>query len=148
MRRILLAITLIAGISFGAKAQELGARFGDIRGGDVSVDAVFSTGEFSRIHTNLGSTVNQVAVAALWDFKYRPFQIENETFYWYLGAGPFLGIGNNFSLGIVGEIGVEYQFSGAPLAFGVDWRPGYRLIDDVDFSVGGISLNLRYVFRD
>lgn len=148
MRRLLLSLTLLASIGFGANAQELGVRFGNVTGGDVALDAVFSAGDFSRIHANVSFGNDIVGIDALWDFSYKPFSAEGETFYWYLGAGPFIGIGDDFSLGAVGEIGVEYQFSGAPIALGIDWRPGFRLIDETDFTVDGFGLNLRYVFRD
>ena len=148
MRKILLSIALIAGISFGANAQELGVRFGNVTGGDVALDAVFSAGDFSRIHANVSFGDDIVGIDALWDFSYRSFQAEGETFFWYLGAGPFIGIGDDFSLGAVGEIGIEYQFSGAPIALGIDWRPGFRLIDETDFTVDGFVHNMRYDFRD
>ena len=148
MRRIILSLTVLVGFALSVNAQELGVRFGNVTGGDVALDAVFSAGEFSRIHANVSFGNDIVGIDALWDFSYKPFSVERETFYWYLGAGPFLGIGDDFSLGVVGEIGMEYQFSGAPIALGIDWRPGFRLIDETDFTVDGFGLNLRYVFSN
>lgn len=146
MRRLTLffALLFVAGASI--QAQELGVRFGNVTGGDVAIDAVFSAGEFSRIHADVSFGNDIVGIDALWDFLYRPFEAEGETFFWYVGAGPFLGIGDDFTLGAAGEIGVEYHFGGAPLALGIDWRPGLRIIDETDFSVDGFGLNLRYVF--
>ena len=45
-----------------AKSQELGIRFGDVVGNDVAVDALFSTGKFSRVHADVLTTA--IAVAA------------------------------------------------------------------------------------
>ena len=60
---------VVAFLSFGyfANAQEVGIRFGDVTGNnDVAVDAVFSTGQFSRIHADV-SFGDGVGVEALWD---------------------------------------------------------------------------------
>lgn len=146
MRKLIVLFTLLLVGAVSANAQELGIRFGNVTGGDVAVDAIFQAGKFSRVHADVSFGNDIVGIDALWDFLYRPFEAEGETFFWYVGAGPFLGIGNDFSLGAVGEIGVEYHFGGAPLAIGIDWRPGLRIIDDTDFSVEGFGLNLRYVF--
>lgn len=146
MRKLIIVCGLILTGFISANAQELGVRFGNVTGGDVAVDAVFSAGEFSRIHADISFGNDIVGIDALWDFLYRPFEAEGETFFWYVGAGPYLGIGDNFSLGAAGEIGVEYHFSGAPLALGIDWRPALRIVEETDFFVDGFGLNLRYVF--
>ncbi len=146
MRKAVVIFSLFFVGIIGVNAQELGVRFGNVTGGDVAIDAVFSAGEFSRIHADVSFGNDLVGIDALWDFLYRPFEAEGETFFWYVGAGPFLGIGDDFTLGVAGEIGIEYHFSGAPLALGLDWRPGLRIIDNTDFSVQGFGLNLRYVF--
>jgi hypothetical protein len=131
-------------ISFNSNAQELGVRFGNVTGGDYAIDAVFSTAQFSRIHANLSFSSEVVGIDVLWDFIYRP--IGDEAINWYVGAGPFLGLGDDFSLGAVGEIGLEYRFVEIPLAIGLDWRPAFRIIDETDFSPDGFGFNIRYVF--
>lgn len=146
MKRIIIVCGLILTGFLGANAQELGVRFGNVTGGDVALDAMFSAGEFSRIHANVSFGNDVVGIDALWDFLYNSFEAEGETFFWYVGAGPFLGIGDDFSLGAAGEIGVEYHFGGAPIAIGIDWRPALRIVDNTGFSVEGFGLNLRYVF--
>lgn len=125
---------------------ELGVRWGDATGGDISVDGIVSLGEFSRIHANVsfgGNDGTDFGIDALWDFIYRP--LSGEAFMWYAGAGPFLGFGDAFQLGVAGEIGLQYNFS-IPLSLSLDWRPGFRLVEDTDFNAGGFGLNLRYVF--
>ncbi|NVK84110.1 MAG: outer membrane insertion C- signal [Cytophagia bacterium] len=146
MRRLIMLFSLVILGALSANAQELGTRIGNVNGGDIALDAVFSSGNFSRIHADVSFGKDIVGIDALWDFLYRPFEAEGETFFWYVGAGPFLGIGDDFTLGAAGEIGVEYHFPSIPLAIGLDWRPGLRIIDDTDFSVDGFGLNLRYVF--
>lgn len=144
-RKLFLAIGLMCTLGImSVNAQELGVRFGNVTGGDVALDGVFSLGKFSRVHADVSFGDDIVGIDALWDFIYKP--LGEEAFNWYVGAGPFLGLGNDFSLGAVGEVGIEYHFKGAPLALGIDWRPGFRLIDNTDFTADGFGFNLRYVF--
>ena len=126
-----------------AKAQEIGARFGDALGNQssVAIDAIFSTGKYNRIHADV-SFGNGVGVEALWDFMYKP--LGDSPLNWYLGAGPSLFLGNPFILGLSGEIGLEYRFEGVPLVLGADWRPTFVIIENTDFN-SGFGLNLRYV---
>jgi len=141
---LLVTAILIASYSFGT-AQELGVRFGDVSGGAVAVDAIFSTGQFNRIHAD-ASFGNGFAVDALWDFIYRP--LGDEAFNWYVGAGPYMFIGSEFNLGAVGEIGLEYRFNTVPISIGADYRPAFELIDHTSFHFGGFGFNVRYRFGE
>jgi len=123
-------------------AQEIGVRFGDVTGGNVAVDGVFSSGKFSRIHGDV-SFGDGVGIDLLWDFFYKPFG--GEAFDWYIGAGPYSFLGNPFQLGVVAEVGLEYHFQGIPIAIGGDWRPYLRIIKNTDFGWGGFGFNVRFV---
>jgi len=136
---LILAFMLITTI---ASAQELGVRWGDVTGGDVAVDGVFSMGEFSRIHADI-SFGNGVGVDLLWDFIYKP--LGGEALNWYAGVGPYAVFDDPFTLGIVGELGLEYRFK-FPVSVSADWRPSFRIIDNTDFHAGGFGLNVRYIF--
>lgn len=145
MKRLILVIVIaFVGASYSAQAQELGARFGDVLGNNVAVDALFSAGEFSRIHADV-SFGSGVGVEALWDFVYRP--LGGEAFYWYVGVGPSMLIDDPFLLGASGEIGLSYTFNGAPISLSADWRPTFYIIEDTDFHAGGFGFNVRYVFN-
>ena len=65
MRRIILSLTVLVGFALSVNAQELGVRFGNVTGGDVALDAVFSAGEFSRIHANVSFGNDIVGIDAL-----------------------------------------------------------------------------------
>ncbi|MCF6352259.1 MAG: outer membrane insertion C- signal [Cyclobacteriaceae bacterium] len=149
MKKLLTAIVLV-GVMFlstqNSYAQEIGARFGSVVGGNVAVDAVFSVGEFSRIHADV-SFGNGLGVEALWDFFYRPVDIGGETFNWYAGAGPSLLFNDPFFFGISGEIGLEYHFDGIPIALGVDWRPTFWLVETTSFKADGFGFNARFVIN-
>jgi hypothetical protein len=143
MKKFILITGLFTVIVSASHGQELGLRFGDISGGNVAVDGIFSTSKYSRIHADV-SFGNGVGVDLIWDFLYRP--LGSEAFDWYVGAGPYTFIGDPFQLGVVGEVGLEYHFNGVPLAIGGDWRPVFRLIDNTDLFWGGFGFNVRWVF--
>jgi len=136
---LILAFMLITTI---ASAQELGVRWGDVTGGDVAVDGVFAMGEFSRIHADI-SFGNGVGLDLLWDFIYKP--LGGEALNWYAGVGPYAVFDDPFTLGIVGELGLEYRFK-FPISVSADWRPSFQIIDNTDFHAGGFGLNVRYIF--
>ncbi len=140
---LLIVVVIIASYSYSG-AQEIGIRFGDVSGGNVAVDGIFGTSQFSRIHADV-SFGNGVGIDVLWDFLYRP--LGGEAFNWYAGVGPsMVAQDSNFDLGIAGEIGLEYRFNTVPIALGVDWRPMFEIIDTTDFHAGGFGFNVRYVF--
>lgn len=65
---------------------------------------------------------------------------------WYLGAGGELGVWHNsFALGIIGDIGLEYNFP-IPLQLSLDYRPGFMILPDVDFHGSMVGLGIRYKF--
>ena len=143
MKKLIILASFVC-CSYIGSSQELGVRFGDVLGNTIALDAMFNTGDFHRIHTDL-SFGNDFGLEVLWDFVYRPFG--GEAFYYYLGVGPSILFGEGSTLfGISGEFGLEYRFNGAPLAIGVDWRPTYFLGDNADFEPGGFGVNARFVF--
>ena len=144
MMKKLLLILLISffGLSY-CNAQELGLRFGDVSGGNVAIDGIFGTSQFSRIHADV-SFGDGVGIDVLWDFVNKP--LGGEAFTWYAGVGPYVVIDDPFWLGVAGEIGLEYHFNGVPMAIGFDWRPNVSIIEETDWHAGGFGLNVRYVF--
>ncbi len=153
--RYLLIFTMVIVGYLNSNAQEIGVRLGEVSAGNVAVDAIFSTGEFNRLHADL-SFGNGVAADLLWDFFYRP--LPDEAFNWYMGVGPYLAILNerdhhtdeketNFNLGAAFEIGMEYHFNNIPLAIGLDYRPMLEILDKTTLHWGGFGLNIRYVIN-
>lgn len=74
---------------------------------------------------------------------------------WFIGPGAQIGFYDDkwddqydgISIGIGGQIGIEYDFSGlgAPLLLGLDSRPMWSFISGPRYGYGA-SLSLRYVF--
>ena len=140
--RILLFFALIWGGSI--MAQEVGIRFGGVSGGGgAAVDLVFGTGP-NRIHADVGFFNDAIGADVLWDVLYRP--LGSEAFYWYIGVGPSALIGDDFWLGVAGELGLEYRFVGVPIVLGLDWRPTFWIIDDTSFGPDSFGLNVRWNF--
>ena len=142
MKKLLVSFVFILSLS-QINAQELGLRFGDVTGGNVAIDAVFSTTEFSRLHGDV-SFGDGLGVDLLWDFIYEP--LVDEDIYWYAGVGAFTFLGDPFAIGALGEIGLEYKFEDIPLVIGADYRPYFRLIDDTDLGFDSFGLNVRWKF--
>lgn len=141
---IIVMAFIVAGV-LSSNAQEIGVRFGGTNGaGGAAIDGVFGAGQFSRIHADLGFYKGGVGIDAVWDFLFKP--LGNEAFNWYLGVGPSTYIGDDFFLGVSGEIGLEYRFTGAPIAIGLDWRPTFWVLTETRFGADSFGLNVRYVF--
>ena len=145
MKKLLLIVAMVAATYTFSSAQEVGIRFGDVSGGNVAIDALFSTGQFSRIHADI-SFGDGVGIDVLWDFLYRP--LGGEDFSWYAGVGPYIFINDPFWFGVVGELGLEYQFENVPISLSFDWRPQLSIIDVTNLYMGGFGLNIRYVFGE
>lgn len=142
---LIITISLISSFTF---SQELGFRLGQVTASDAAIDAIFSTGQFNRIHANLSFGGGGMAVDTLWDFLYRPFKIEDEEgFFWYVGAGPSMYINDPFLLSAMSEVGVEYRFEDVPISLGFDWRPTLVIVEQTDFVVDFFGFNARYVFN-
>lgn len=143
VKKLLVAAAIVMGFALTSNAQELGVRFGDVSGGNVAIDGIFSTGEFSRIHADV-SFGDGLGIDVLWDFIYRP--LGGEAFNWYAGVGPYMYINDPFWLGAVGELGLSYTFNAIPISLSADWRPALSIIEETDFHAGGFGFNVRYVF--
>lgn len=145
MKKILFIATVVLFTFSYSNAQELGIRFGGVNGGGgAAVDGIFTLGQFSRVHADVGFFQSSMGIDALWDFVYNP--LGAEALNWYAGVGPSLLIGDDIGLGVSGEIGLEYRFTSAPITLGLDWRPTFWIIDNTKIGVDSFGLNVRYVF--
>ncbi|TDI67583.1 MAG: outer membrane insertion C- signal [Bacteroidetes bacterium] len=142
MKKLLIIALLFVSFTGIVKAQEIGIRFGDALGANYAIDGIFALGKFSRVHADLAFG-NGVTIEALYDFLYKP--LGGEAFHWYAGFGISVNFDDPFTLGIPGEIGLEYHFNGAPIAIGADWRPVFVIVEETKFRTGGYGFNIRYV---
>ena len=140
-KRVILIFAALFSGAITTQAQELGLRFGQINGNDVALDAIFSTGEFSRVHGNLSFGQNGLGLDALWNPIYD--DIPDTDFKWYAGFGPSVYLSDNFRLGAAGEVGVEYAFPEVPITLGLDFRPYLFLVEVTEFRAG-FGFNARW----
>lgn len=147
MKKLVLVILLGTGMALSSQAQELGVRFGDVTGGNVALDVIFSTSKFSRVHADASFGNGGLGLDLLYDFTFRP--IGNDGFYWYAGFGPTLlinDVDNDFLFGLSGELGIEYAFQDAPISLSLDWRPVLAVVENTDFYGERFGFNIRFVF--
>jgi len=143
MKKIFLLGFILLGTYLSSYSQEIGLRFGSVTGGSsVAIDGVFTTTDFTRIHADI-SFANGVGVDVLWDFIYKP--IEGEDLHWYVGAGPYLFMGQPLKIGLMAEVGWAYQFKNVPMVLAMDWRPAVQILSTTKLNFQGIGLNLRYL---
>lgn len=144
MKKILFSLLLfILGTGITSQAQELGLRFGDVTGGTVAVDALFSIKNSNMIHADASFGNGGLGLDVLWDFVYMP--LGDLPLTWYLGVGPSVFIADNPSVAGMAELGLSYKFR-APLSLSGDWRPTLTLVENTDINYGFFGVNLRYVF--
>jgi hypothetical protein len=144
MRKTLFFTMILACLVLGSistQAQELGLRFGHLNGNNVALDAIFSTGKYSRVHADVSFGNNGLGLDALWNPIYD--DISDTNLKLYAGFGPSVYLADNFRLGAAGEVGIEYAFSEVPITLGLDYRPYLFLVEVTEFR-SGFGLNARW----
>jgi len=163
MKKLFLSAFMLAGLAFGAQAQEIsknaiGLRLGDNDGfgGEISYQRRLSTD--NRLEVDLGwrdsNHVDAVKLTGLYQWVWN---IEG-GFNWYAGVGGGLGSWsydhNNFDesgtfIFVAGDIGIEYKFD-IPLMLSLDFRPEFYLNNDDYFRDNNfgpdIALGVRFTF--
>lgn len=154
---ILIAVVTLFSVSvFGQAArQAIGVRGG--YGWEVSYQHPF--GEKNRLEFNLGLMNYGFVAAGTYDWT---FDLSDELapgFAWYVGAGAQLGAwrtyeghgdwspSSEFNVGIVGQIGLEYNFEDVPLQLSVDYRPGLMFLGNNNFMGANFALGVRYKLK-
>lgn len=81
-------------------------------------------------------------------------------FFWYAGGGLHVSrwYGGHYRgrwdrddryymvVGLDGVLGIEYKFSGAPIALALDWKPEFDLAGGWWFGGDGLALTVRFCF--
>lgn len=165
MKKILLLAIFVIGILSSTTAQvnphAIGLRGGAGNhgsGGEISYQ--HGLGEANRVEIGLGWRGNNgngnnyswtaITVVYHWDWNI------TDGFNWYVGPGAQIGVysdkynsnNNGASLGLGGQIGIEYDFNnlGAPLLLGFDTRPMLVFIGGNNAFGYGAAFSLRYTF--
>lgn len=147
---IVLALCAFAAVA-SAQPRALGVRLGGAGVSGFGYGAEISyqqgTGAASFLEADLGWSSVGINGSAIWDVVFA--SVDNFNF--YVGPGVNAGLyGNNegaaFSLGVLGQLGAEYQFGTIPFNISLDWRPTFFVLPSTTFSPFGVALSLRYRF--
>jgi hypothetical protein len=133
--------------SFAQASTEAGIRLGNSAGAaGLGLDFTFPIRGKQRFHTNFGFGQDAIGVAALYNLM---FAID-KNLYFYPGLGLDLGVSNsgeNATLGIPFELGLEYKFQEIPFTLGFDWRPRLGTTNNNNLTTAGFGLCIRYRFK-
>jgi hypothetical protein len=143
--QFLLALSFVLVASIGTiKAQsnwEGGMRFGDRWSADFTIPM-----QSVRFHPSV--YFDRFGVGGYFDWL---FAISNgpQGLKLYPGLGPEVWFGNNknnnVDVDIAGNFGIEYSFD-FPLTIGFDWRPGFRVTDNMKWKSGNWGIMARFRF--
>ncbi len=104
----------------------------------------------SAIELLLATRWSGFEITGLYEVHNSAFDIDR--FNWYFGAGAHIGFygssyggGEGTFVGIDGILGLEYNFSEAPINISLDWKPAFDFGYNNFFADGG-ALSLRYIF--
>ena len=147
MKKMLLIAALIVGFAGFASAQvdgkAIGLRFGN--GAEVSYQHPLSDANRLEFDLGLGSWgYGGVYVNGVYQWVWDLSELA-PGFNWYAGVGGALGINNGLGLGVLGQIGIEYNFN-IPIQLSLDWRPAVYIVPGTYFGYDGVALGVRYKF--
>lgn len=150
MKKLLVIVASLVLFSAAASAQA-GHRAIGLRGG-YGVELSYQYGNDNRfIEADLGWSPESVNIVGVMDFVFA----HAGGFNFYAGPGAHLGIfsyqdsqsrRSALSLGIVGQVGVEYPIPSIPLNISLDWRPAFNFIGNAGFKAAYVALGIRYRF--
>jgi len=144
-----LAVVILFSISVftfvNAQSNALGIRFDAGYGTGVEASYQRFLSDANRLEIGLGLDFDKglranVVYQWVWDLS----QLA-DGFKWYAGVGGGLALYDKTYIGILGDLGIEYNFK-IPLQISFDIRPGFYLLNDSHFGWGGAAFGVRYRF--
>lgn len=157
MKKIILSIALVMSVYGTLSAQSNGKAIGVRGGGGGEISFQTALGGNNRLELDLGlnswnskSDNGGFGLSGVYQWVWNLDALA-QGFNWYVGFGPQIGSWNNssfsgFALGIVGQIGLEYNFN-IPLQLSLDYRPSwYILPNNYGGAWGGTAFAIRYTF--
>ncbi len=151
MKKLIISLIFVVGIVSVLSAQldkkAIGVRFGGFSGYGAEVSYQQPLGA-NRVEFDLGLNGWGFGLNGLFQWV-KPLPQLYEGFNWYWGVGAGLGLynfnsaGTAFGLGVLGQIGLEYNFE-FPLQLSIDYRPGLYVMPSIYPTYDGICLSARY----
>jgi hypothetical protein len=152
MKKLLLVLVAVMGLTFAANAQNIGVRLGGGQGFGAELSYQQGLGGMNRLEADLGyhswAGGSWLSLSALYQAHFDINAVPNLG--WYAGVGPridlYTGGGNaNIGLGICGQAGLDYHFDALPVQLSLDIRPCFYLYPNTSFQWGDIALGIRYM---
>ena len=158
MKKLLLVLVAVIGITFAANAQNkaIGLRFGGGQGFGTELSYQQGLGGMNRLEADLGwrsyYSTSYFSLTALYQAHFDVTKVPNLG--WYAGVGPKLDLytysGNaDIILGVCGQVGADYNLQpivNLPLQVSLDIRPCFYVYPATSFYWGDIALGIRYMF--
>ena len=155
MKKIIFTVALLTSMMSLVNAQARGRAIG-IRGGigrEISFQTAMGSGnrlelDFGSTGWNNGSNNYGTQITGIYQWV-RSLSDLGPGFNWYAGLGGTLGFykssqsNSPFYPGIVGQLGIEYNFS-IPLQLAFDWRPNFYFASYDGYGNSGFSLRYRF----
>lgn len=154
-KKKILVIAIVAMGFWGAVNAQVDTRNIGLRltsGAEVSYQQPL--GSSNRLELDLGLTLDKnydiFNLAGVYQWVW-DLSALTEGFNWYAGAGAAVGLwsashSTELNVGVLGQIGIEYNFSNIPLQLSLDYRPQLDLLHDAGFYGYGVALGVRYKF--
>ena len=145
MKKIILAAALVLGFAVAASAQPraIGVRIGN--GGEISYQHSMGS---DFVEAGVGLWGSGFSVEGIYNVMLaQPNWTNKGEWGVYAGGGARVGVGNVFSLGVGGQVGLEYTFW-FPLQLSLDIRPMINVTNLKTNPVDGFypTLGIRYKF--
>jgi hypothetical protein len=143
MKKVLLTLVLVVITSLVMNAQDLSKSIGIRFGYGAEVSYQHPLGNANRLEADLGFNGWGLALNGVYQWV-KDLSSLADGVNWYYGVGAAVGIHNTyFGAGILGQIGIEYNFN-IPLQLSLDYRPGIYVLPAFHGSYDGICLSVRY----
>lgn len=100
----------------------------------------------NAMELDLGYNRHGLSIAGLYEIHIDPFR--SKRWLAYFGGGVFGGKWDeDFSMGLVAVVGIEYTLRKTPLNFGLDWRPMLNAYKNFGYDLLDFGLTIRYRFK-
>ncbi len=160
MKKVLMSLAIAVICTLGLSAQEmspnalglkLGGSTGNISGVDVEFSYQKALSSNNRLELDLGfSSGDGYNGFSLSGYYQWVWNIQG-GFNWYAAPGASVGYLNfknaddYVSVGVAGQVGIEYRFSEIPLQLTLDYNPYIGFTNSEGYS-GSFCLGIRYMF--
>ncbi|MDO9154600.1 MAG: hypothetical protein Q7U47_13010 [Paludibacter sp.] len=145
MKKIIVTLALLVSIACAMNAQVDGKAIGLRFGYGAELSYQHPLGNANRLELDLGLSNWGIALNGIYQWVW-DLSALSDGFNWYAGAGAAVGFHQNFfGVGILGQVGIEYNFN-IPLQLSLDYRPGIYVLPGFHSSYDGICLGVRYRF--